>query len=101
MSSAGVFFVLKTPLARSAALKIGPDAPASNVRSRSINAAPRELETESVTLAGYYLAYGKGPALWRGLSTVNPMAGGAIYGFSRADLGEVHRDIRQLCHTSR
>lgn len=39
------------------------------------------------------LANGKGPALWRGLSTVNPMAGGAMIGFSRADLGEVHRDI--------
>lgn len=49
-----------TPAARSAALKIGPEAPASNVLSKSKNAAPRWLLAVSFTLAGYWLAVGTG-----------------------------------------
>jgi hypothetical protein len=41
-----------TPALRSAALMIGPDAPDSNVRSRSMNAAPFDA-VEVLTLAGY------------------------------------------------
>jgi hypothetical protein len=51
-SSPGSLVAETTPALRSAALMIGPDAPDSNVRSKSMNAAPFD-DDEVFTLAGY------------------------------------------------